>query len=66
MVMWSVGRKTFSEDSSRGGEKTCCAPTAGDDKCGSCLLCAICMACVKNARDKCTCCIHEKGEPKSC
>lgn len=49
VVIWSAGRgKTSFEDSACDSEKTCCTPTAEEDKCSFRLLCAICMAGVKN------------------
>lgn len=47
--VWGVGRKTFSENLACDGEKTCCTPTAEDDKRSFCLLDALCMASVKIA-----------------
>lgn len=44
--VWGVGRKTFSENLACDGEKTCCTPTAEDDKRSFCLLDALCMVSV--------------------
>lgn len=48
VVIWSAEREASSEDSACDGGKTCCTPTAEEDKCSFCLLCALCMAHVKN------------------
>lgn len=48
--VWGVGRETFPINLARENEKTCCTPTAGDDKRSFCLLYAPYMASVKTAR----------------